>query len=234
MIKSLTAAAITALSMATAAPAVAGGPVVVELFTSQGCSSCPPADELLGEIAKRNDIIALSMHVDYWDYLGWVDEFASPENTTRQRGYARQAQSTMIYTPQMVVAGQDHIIGTKGMELASKIDVHKSKADSVSLKVKRDASGKLSIAAHRTGDVPSKMQVQVIRYIAEQKVDIRRGENAGRTITYHNVVESVTPIGTWNGDADLKVKADAPGDYPAVVLIQDGPFGAILAAARVE
>ena len=96
MIKQLTAAAIASLTLATTLPASAGGPVVVELFTSQGCSSCPPADALLGEIADRDDVIALSLHVDYWDYLGWVDEFGSPANTERQRGYARASQSTMI------------------------------------------------------------------------------------------------------------------------------------------
>jgi hypothetical protein len=234
MIKKLTAATITALTMAIAAPAVAGGPVVVELFTSQGCSSCPPADALLGELADRDDVIALSMHVDYWDYLGWVDEFASPANTQRQRGYARESRSTMIYTPQMVVGGEDGIVGTKAMQLAKQIDRHKNKADVVSLRIKRDVPGKLNIAAIRTGDVPADMHIQVIRYVSKQMVEIRSGENAGKTITYHNVVESLNSIGSWNGDAELNIQADAPGDHPTVVLIQDGSFGPILAAARLD
>ncbi|WP_298261705.1 DUF1223 domain-containing protein [uncultured Litoreibacter sp.] len=234
MIKRLTTAAITAFSMASALPVFAGGPVVVELFTSQGCSSCPPADALLGELANRDDVIALSLHVDYWDYLGWVDEFGSPEHTQRQRGYARRSQSTMIYTPQMMVGGTDGIVGTKAMQLAKQIDVHKHKPDVVSLQLKRTASGQLQIAAKRTGDVPPKMLVQVIRYAPERVVNIRAGENAGRSITYHNVVESLVSIGDWTGDSDLSIRADAPGDHPAVVIIQDGSTGPILAAARVD
>ncbi|RLJ58953.1 hypothetical protein BCF46_1094 [Litoreibacter meonggei] len=234
MIKRLTAAAIASLTLASAFPAYAGGPVVVELFTSQGCSSCPPADALLGELADRDDVIALSLHVDYWDYLGWVDEFASPANTERQRGYARASQSTMIYTPQMVIAGTDEIVGTKAMQLAKHIDRHKNMAETVALKLTRDASGTLQIKARRTGDVPSKMLIQVARYIREQKVSIRSGENAGKDVTYHNVVESLVSIGDWNGDADLSIEAEAPGDHPAVVFIQDGSFGPILAAARID
>jgi len=234
MMKRLIATTLTTLTMATTAPALAGGPVVVELFTSQGCSSCPPADALLGEIANRDDVIALSLHVDYWDYLGWVDEFADPANTSRQRGYAHASRSTMIYTPQMVIAGVDGIVGTKVMELARQIDVHKNAPDKVSMKVRRDGSGKLLITAVRLGDVPSKMQVQVIRYAPKQQVSIRSGENAGKSITYHNVVESLASIGHWNGDEDLSIEAEAPGDNPAVVLIQDGSSGPILAAARVD
>ena len=95
--------------------------VVVELYTSQGCSSCPPADALLEQLAARDDVIALSLHVDYWDYLGWQDAFANPAFTKRQRGYAARAGSSMIYTPQMVIGGRDHIVGTKGMELSDLI-----------------------------------------------------------------------------------------------------------------
>lgn len=85
--------------------------VVVELFTSQGCSSCPPADALLAELDKSADVIALALHVDYWDYIGWKDSFADPENTERQRGYARAAKARSIFTPQMVIGGVDHVIG---------------------------------------------------------------------------------------------------------------------------
>lgn len=234
MIKHLTAAAIASLTLAAALPAYAGGPVVVELFTSQGCSSCPPADALLGELTKRDDVIALSLHVDYWDYLGWVDEFADPAYTARQRGYARATNSSMIYTPQMVIAGQDQIVGTKAMQLVNLIERHKDLPEKVSLTLSRTATGKLTIVAKRIGDVPNKMLVQVVRYMPEKVVSIRAGENAGKDITYYNVVESLVAVGDWNGDADLNLQADAPGDYPAVVLIQDGASGPILAAARME
>lgn len=234
MIKRMTAATLTALTVTTSLPALAGGPVVVELFTSQGCSSCPPADALLGELVDRDDVIALSLHVDYWDYLGWIDEFADPAYTDRQRGYARAANSTMIYTPQIVVAGKDQIVGTKGMQLARHIERHKSTPNVVSLSLTRDGADKLQIVAQRTGAAPSQMLVQMVRYMPEQVVDIHAGENAGKSITYHNVVASLDAIGQWNGQAELKMLTDAPGDSPAVVLIQDGPSGPILAAARIE
>lgn len=234
MMKSLMAAALAAMALAPASDARADGPVLVELFTSQGCSSCPPADKLLGELAGRDDVIALSLHVDYWDYLGWKDAFADPAHTKRQRGYAKRSGSTMIYTPQMVIGGRDHIVGTKAMELARQIERHKSLASSVTLNVIRDGSGKLRITARRVSDVPSKMVVQLIRYTQSHTVKIKSGENAGKAITYHNVVDSLAQIGKWNGGADLDMTADAPGEAPGVVLIQDGTSGPVLAAARID
>lgn len=234
MMKRLTTAAVAALMLAPALPAVAGGPVVVELFTSQGCSSCPPADAILGELAGRDDVIALSMHVDYWDYLGWADVFAKPAHTERQRGYAHAAHSTMVYTPQMVIGGRDQVVGTKAMQLADQINKHKNMPAPVTLKLSRDGSGALHIEARRTGDVPRKMLVQLIRYLPEEHVDILTGENAGKTITYRNVVASLEAIGKWNGDRALSLTAETLGDDPSVVLIQEGSFGPILAAARID
>lgn len=234
MIKRLTFAAIASMTLTAGLPAAADGPVVVELFTSQGCSSCPPADALLGELADRDDVIALALHVDYWDYLGWVDEFASADHTERQRGYARAANSTMIYTPQIVVGGQEQIVGTKAMKLATLIDRHKSLPQRVKLKLTRNADGTLRVLAQRIGDGPAQMLVQMLRYVPEAEVDIRSGENAGKSVTYHNIVASLVSIATWNGESDLDMNADASGDNPAVVLIQDGSSGPILAAARIE
>ncbi|SFR44844.1 DUF1223 domain-containing protein [Litoreibacter janthinus] len=234
MIKRLTSTALTSLTIALAVPAHADGPVVVELFTSQGCSSCPPADVLLGELANRQDVIALALHVDYWDYLGWVDEFAQPAHTARQRGYARAANSTMIYTPQMVVEGQEQIVGTKGMKLAEHIDRHKSRPSRVKLTLNRDGAGKVRILAQAAGEVTRKMLVQVVRYMPEKIVDIRSGENAGKSMTYHNIVESIVSVADWDGKTQLDVKADAAGENPVVVLIQEGSSGPILAAARID
>ena len=103
--------------------------VVVELFTSQGCSSCPPADALLAELDKSADVIALALHVDYWDYIGWKDSFADPGNTERQRGYAHAAAATSIYTPQMVIGGLDHVIGYKPMDVANTVQKHRAAPD---------------------------------------------------------------------------------------------------------
>ena len=116
------ALAIGFLASFIGAAAAADRPVVVELYTSQGCSSCPPADAILAELADREDVIALAFHVDYWDYIGWKDIFADPANTLRQRNYARVAGARSVYTPQMIVDGQDHVVGTKPMKLAEHID----------------------------------------------------------------------------------------------------------------
>ncbi|PTX55427.1 hypothetical protein C8N43_0061 [Litoreibacter ponti] len=233
MLKRLTAAALAALVLTPATEATAGGPVVVELYTSQGCSSCPPADALLGELAEREDVIALSLHVDYWDYLGWVDAFADPAYTARQRAYAKAAGSTMIYTPQMVIGGRDQIVGTKAMKLAAHIDKHKAQANPVDLKLAR-AGDTLEIEAVPAANVPRGMVIFLVRYTPQQSVKIKRGENAGQDLTYHNVVDSFMAIGKWDGGKPLSITADAPGETPAVVIIQDGASGPILAAARVD
>ena len=129
---------VAAAWMALAGVAAAGEAVVVELFTSQGCSSCPPADRILGELAERDDVIALALHVDYWDYLGWKDEFASPQYTKRQRAYARAAGERTIYTPQMVIGGQDHVIGSRPMKVSQAIQKHIAKAQPVRVQLKRN------------------------------------------------------------------------------------------------
>lgn len=207
--------------------------VLVELYTSQGCSSCPPADEVLGQLAKRNDVIALSLHVDYWDYLGWKDVFSKPEFTKRQQAYARAAQSTMIYTPQMVVGGVDSVIGTKTMELMDHITRHQNTRDVVNVNLSQ-AGGEIVLQATVDGAETGSKTVQLVRYIPSQSVEIRRGENAGKTVTYHNVVTSWTVIGTWKGTEPLRMRAPLEGDAPAVVVIQDGASGPVLAVARLE
>ena len=125
-------------------------PVVIELYTSQGCSSCPPADALLNELAGRDDVIALAMHVDYWDYIGWKDIFANPAHTVRQRAYANADGQRMIYTPQMIVGGKDHVVGYKPMHLAKLIETH--------------------------GDLPVVVDIQMIR--AEVRADCGRSTHS--------------------------------------------------------
>jgi hypothetical protein len=111
------------------------GPVVVELFTSQGCSACPPADMMMADLAARDDVIALSLHVDYWNYLGWEDTFSQAVFTERQYGYGRAAGSTVVYTPQIIVGGQDRVMGARAMELADRIAAHRAAPDPVALEV---------------------------------------------------------------------------------------------------
>ena len=137
-----------AIAMWTAlfVPAHAQSPVVVELFTSQGCSSCPPADALLHELAGRDDVIALALHVDYWDYIGWEDAFADPAHTQRQRQYALEAGRRSVYTPQMVINGQTAIVGTKPMALSEAIAHYATKDMGVELALARTDEG-LEISA---------------------------------------------------------------------------------------
>nr|WP_321252287.1 DUF1223 domain-containing protein [uncultured Ruegeria sp.] len=225
----------TLTSLLLAAPVLAeNDPVVVELFTSQGCSSCPPADRILHDLVKRDDVIGLALHVDYWDYIGWKDEFADPDHTTRQRAYARQGGRSMIYTPQMVINGQQDIVGAQLRELNRLIDAH--------LK----ATPKASVNASRTGNdvvvdvtpvnlpVGEAYDVRVVQYSPMRHASIRRGELAGHELDYANVVESWQSAGQWDGVAPQRFSTVLTSDLPAVVLVQKTGHGPIVAAAKAE
>lgn len=208
-------------------------PVLVELFTSQGCSSCPPADEILGQLTDRDDVVALSLHVDYWDYLGWKDPFASPAFSERQRAYARAAEKTMIYTPQMVVGGRDHVVGTKAMKLAADIQRHAELPDRVQLEVGRTGDT-LKIKADMLVDINSDVMVYLVRYDPKKTTKIIKGENSGKTLDYHNVVTDWTALGRWTPSAPLTEEVKISGDNPAVVILQEGMSGPILSVARID
>lgn len=217
-----------------AAPAAAEmSPVVVELYTSQGCSSCPPADEMLTELSARDDVIALALHVDYWDYIGWVDEFANPAHTRRQQDYARAAGETTIYTPQFVIAGQDIVIGARGMDVADLIAAHRTQEHSVAVAL--DWSGDtLLIDAEMDGtSSDGNYVIQLVQIMPEKSVDIRRGENAGRTINYSNVVQSLDVIGQWDGVSPLSLEADVTNAEQVAVIVQHGTNGPVVGAAKL-
>lgn len=217
----------------TGAAAADRNPVVVELFTSQGCSSCPPADALLHELADRSDVIALAMHVDYWDYIGWADTFASPEHTQRQRTYAAAANSRTIYTPQVVVNGQDFVIGTQAMTLAETITQHASQDSGLRVEVSLE-DGQLRILCQAKDARPGTYEVRLIRYMPAATVEIRRGENAGRTFAYRNIVTSMSVVETWDGQGALEGSYEISGSEPVVVLVQEPNGGPILAAAELR
>ncbi|MFK7876464.1 MAG: DUF1223 domain-containing protein [Paracoccaceae bacterium] len=208
-------------------------PVVVELFTSQGCSSCPPADALLHELAKRDDVIALALHVDYWDYIGWKDQFADPAHSERQRAYAVTAGRRSIYTPQMIVNGQTSVVGARAMELSDAIAAHRAKESSVTLEIERVADT-VSIRARSDARVPDGMVVHVLRYQTARDIQILRGENAGRQMTYANVVEDWRVWTEWTGQSPLVTSVDVDGDAPVVVIVQGADQGPILAAAQLR
>lgn len=227
----MTAAATT---VALAVPALSDDRrVVVELFTSQGCSSCPPADDLLERLAGRDDVLALALHVDYWDYIGWADTFANPRFTERQKAYAHVTGSRTIFTPQMVVGGSDFLVGTREMELGELIERHLDDRPLARLTLVRRGEA-LLIGAEAMRPLPGAMLVQLVRYRPREVVEIRRGENAGRSITYANIVTEWRVVGRWDGQSPLALQVEAPGSQPvAVILQQEGP-GAIVAAAVAE
>lgn len=218
---------------ALAGMAQAKDAVVVELFTSQGCSSCPPADGIMSELVTRNDIFALAYHVDYWDYLGWADEFADPRYTNRQRDYARAKGERSIYTPQMIIGGVDHVVGSKPMKIAQAIQRHAGLPDSVTVRAERKGDRILVRAmAERPFGKPA--IVRVVTYLPEATRQIRKGENAGRTISYVNIVTGWQDLGTWNGSGEFQGSVNVPGGVPAVVLVQIREAGPILGAARLR
>ncbi|MEL7114069.1 MAG: DUF1223 domain-containing protein [Pseudomonadota bacterium] len=206
--------------------------VVVELYTSQGCSSCPPADALLGELSARDDVIPLALHVDYWDYIGWKDEFADPAHTERQKKYAYASGQRTIYTPQMIVGGLDHVVGYKPMQLAKFIQTHSAVPEPVAIALTRDG-GSLTIAIP-AADGLGETVVQLVRYTPKANVEIRRGENRGRTLAYHNIVNELRVIADWDGTAAFQQTMDVSGDAPIVVFLQAAGHGPILAAARLH
>jgi hypothetical protein len=217
---------------AAAAEPSAGVPVVVELFTSQGCSSCPPADALLATLATREDVIALALHVDYWDYIGWEDEFAESAFTERQKMYARAAGARTIYTPQMIVGGMEHLVGVRPEELSALIGQHLATPLPVAVRLSR-SDGSLLIDASAERPLERPAVVQLVRYLPSETVEITRGENAGQRVTYANIVQDWTDIGVWDGAAPLSLRETISGSSPAVVIVQEVGAGRILGAARL-
>ena len=223
---------LAALIGTAALPAAAGDAVVVELYTSQGCSSCPPADELLAELADLEDVIALALHVDYWDYIGWEDDLARPEHTRRQKGYAHAAGKGMIYTPQFVIGGLDHVTGYEPIEVAEIIRKHRDVPRPVALSVRREGEAIL-VEARAVGPVEGTVVVQVARYVPLHRVEITRGENAGRIFDYRNAVDLWAEIGRWNGQGTFTATARVAGEGPVAVILQREGYGPVVAAARV-
>ena len=226
-------AAAAFLALAGALPARADGPVVVELFTSQGCSACPSADRMLAKLAARDDVLALALHVDYWDYIGWEDVFADPAYTKRQKAYAHAIGERMIYTPQMVVQGEERVVGTRPAALLEAIGDHSGGGDAVDLRAERRGAA-VRVEAQARAPFEPPLVVQLVRYEPHRTVAITRGENAGHTLDYANVVTEWKAVGRWDGRAPLALDLDAPGDAPAAVLLQEPGPGPIHAAARAD
>lgn len=223
------------LWLCLAAPAVAQAEdgVVVEFYTSQGCSSCPPADAFFADLAHQPGVIALALHVDYWDYIGWEDTFAAAQFTERQKNYARAEGSTMIYTPQMIVGGALRVEGNNPEQIAAAVGEKQGLVQPVTLSVERQGD-LLVIHADANPPLTKGATVQVVRYQDKATVDIERGENAGQSVDYHNIVTSWVKVADWSGSAALQLETEAPGDEPVVVIVQTAGMGDILAAKRLK
>ncbi len=214
-------------------PAQAGGEkIVVELFTSQGCSSCPPADAYLAELAKRDDVIALSFHVDYWNYIGWSDPFSSREATERQRAYGRTMGKSYVYTPQVVVDGRAETVGSNRHEVSNLINMAAA-APKIPIAVDHRKDGTALLRLPETRGVAADIWVGF--YDDRHRTEVRRGENRGRSIANANVVRSIRRVMRWDGRAtersvDLKALG-ATGRDGCVVIVQAIRNGPVLAAA---
>jgi hypothetical protein len=210
-------------------PAHADPRAVVELFTSQGCSSCPPADRILGDLAKDPSVIALSLPIDYWDYLGWKDTLADSRFSARQKAYSRARGDREVYTPQAIVNGSAHVIGSDLPSIESAIGTTAKEDGVMSVPVTMTQAGKLltvSIAASAKNSAVTHGEVWICSISKEVPILISRGENSGREIIYHNVVRNLMKVGDWSGGSgswtvsiESVVREGADG---AVVYLQDG------------
>jgi len=213
-----------------AAGAREDGPVVIELFTSQGCWSCPPADALLGELAGRADVIALAYHVDYWDYIGWQDPYGSAAFTERQETYAAWLGEKMIYTPQMVVGGRIDALGSNRKQVEGAIVQAREAGLTVALSPVFDTAQRVTVS----GPAPAAgATVLAVHFLSQAETVVTRGENAGKTLTEYNIVRDLQPLGRFaGGTATYEILADNPaGEQRAcAILVQDDATGAILGA----
>lgn len=223
-------------------------PVVVELFTAQGCSSCPPADDMLADLSDRSDVLALSWHVDYWDYLGWADDFARPEFTRRQYAYAHETGERAIYTPQMIVGGTDTLIALRPAELIGLVQMQMARPPLVMVSSSQQPGG-YRIELTPRGPVRDRVAIILVRYAPHRKVVIKAGENRGVALDYRNVVLAAERIAEWDGRTPLRMtvtpdpkSGDAyPADTRHVILAQElgsgdnrAASGPILAAIRLD
>jgi hypothetical protein len=223
-----------AAMVARPAFAMAKRPVIVELFTSQGCSSCPPADAYFKVLKDQPDVVALSYHVDYWDYLGWRDTLGSPECSQRQYDYAKSRGDKNVYTPQTIINGSEHFVGSQRASISGGIDAARSEdaTDWVDLDM-TDNSTDVSITIP-AGKPMKEATLWLLAFTPSVSTEIKKGENAGRTIDYFNVVRKLVPAGMWHGEAARivlpKGSVVPEGCKGWVALLQEGKVGRVIGA----
>jgi hypothetical protein len=222
--------------LARPAAAAVRQPVIVELFTSQGCSSCPPADEFMKVLIKRKDVIALSFNVDYWDYLGWKDTLASSYNSKRQYDYAKSRGDMDVYTPQMIVNGGNHYVGSNRSAVSDAIEASSGDAQRVALDVKEDGKEFALRVGASAGAGEGTLWLMAVAPVISVKIG--RGENAGSEVAYHNSVRKCEAVGMWKGEAlSLRVPKSevmVKGATAVVALLQKGHVGQVLGAAVLD
>jgi hypothetical protein len=242
MIRLAIAFAAAAIAVLPTLPAAAAdqAPVVVELFTSQGCSSCPPADAYLGELAKQKNVIALAFHVDYWDYIGWKDRYAIPEATARQRRYTEALGNRYLYTPQIVVEGRSDATGSDRGAVARLVDAELAiSRDKVPLAVMERSASDYTIKIPAS-NLKGSATVWLAVFDKEHATDVAHGENGGRTLKEFNIVREWRKAGRYDGKAvEIPVELALKPENGCAVLLQadnaagDGQ-GPILGATLVS
>ncbi len=232
-------AATFAVSLLLGVPVPAAArPVLVELFTSQGCSSCPEADGMMQELAQRGDVVALTLPVDIWDYLGWTDTFAQHTFTERQQAYALGLPSRSVYTPQIVVGGIGDVVGSRHDDVRAMIAAHLAKEmPGADIRLTRTPSSIIIEIAESPQLKGVEAMVMAARLTASSAVNITGGENSGKTVTYTNVVRELAAIGAWSGDAakiELPLQgASSEGQDRIAVFVQREGQGPVLGAAII-
>ena len=227
---------ILAMSISLMLPSIsqAQNNVVIELFTSQGCSSCPPADRLVLDLARSDPgIIALGWHVDYWDYLGWKDEYSSPSHTARQAGYRDHWHLRSLYTPQIVVHGRAEMVGSNSRKVYAAINEVRSNMDMLHIELTTSGGTVNAQIAPAENNLPE-AEILLIRVIPQVTSEIPRGENAGRTIEYINIVTNVQRLAEWDARAPIEVNGIDMSGGPYVLMIQALNFGPILGARMLR
>ena len=213
-------------------------PIVVELFTSEGCSSCPPADALLGELRNRQYVLPLSFHVDYWDYIGWKDRFGDPAFTRRQQSYAEAQGNSMVYTPQMIVAGAIDVVGSDRAEVDKALKKAYTRNAMYRIQVLREDDGKV-VAQFPDAPIGVPATIWLVTYQKSAESHVKAGENAGQSLKTYNVVRSLQKVGMWTGAAteiELKLDAAAKAGSPdaCAIIANQAEHGPIVAAAGFQ
>ena len=214
---------------------------VVELYTSEGCSSCPPADRVLYELnQERSDLLVLSYHVDYWNYLGWTDPFSDSMFSERQREYAQHMRERYVYTPQAIINGEHVVRATQKQRIGDTSNSAEPLHDVATLLVEnhdeqRPATGTIILQSLSTSERTSSLKLWLVGFDREHARDVRSGENAGKRLVHANVVREMIDLGTWNGSADERTFAmKTAGDGGVALLVQQGRGGPIIAASMVR